>query len=91
MFFMLAWARCGFLKKGARTSYVELVFLHPVQYAGHVVHSGTSGARNVIALFLMLKLDRYRFDKNCAEYTLRGTCVLAPSGICGSCSAFWCI
>jgi hypothetical protein len=40
---------CGFDKKHIRTSYVLLVFLHPVGYAGHVVRSGASGARNVDA------------------------------------------
>jgi hypothetical protein len=29
---------CGFKKKRVGTSYVELVFLHLVAYAGHVVH-----------------------------------------------------
>jgi hypothetical protein len=38
-----------------RTRYIELVFLHLVGSTGHVVHFGTSGARNVDALFFMLR------------------------------------
>jgi hypothetical protein len=31
-------------KGGAKTSYIEHVFLHPAGYAGHVVNYGASGA-----------------------------------------------
>jgi hypothetical protein len=33
-----------FLRKHVGISYVEHMCLHPVGYAGHVVHSGASGA-----------------------------------------------
>jgi hypothetical protein len=42
------------VKKRARTRYVELVFLHPVGSAGHIMHSCVSVAQNVNALFFML-------------------------------------
>jgi hypothetical protein len=35
--------------------------LHLVAYAGHVVHYGASGVRNIDALFFMLMWDRYKF------------------------------
>jgi hypothetical protein len=47
---MLGWDRYGFHKKCADRCYAKLMFLHPVGYAGHVVHSGASGVRNVKAL-----------------------------------------
>jgi hypothetical protein len=53
--FMLRWARCGFHKKRAGTRYAELVFSPLVGYAGRVVHSTTSGARNINAVFFMLR------------------------------------
>jgi hypothetical protein len=42
-FFMLGWDQYGFYKKHAGTRYAELVFLHSVGSADHVVHSGASG------------------------------------------------
>jgi hypothetical protein len=44
LFFMLGWDHYGFDKKYVETRYVELMFLHPVRSAGHVVHSSASGA-----------------------------------------------
>jgi hypothetical protein len=60
---MLGWDWYGFDKKNVMTHYVELVFFHPLRYAGHVVQSGASGVRNIDALFFMLWWDRYRFRK----------------------------
>jgi hypothetical protein len=54
------------IKTCAATHYAELVFLHPLGSVGHVVHYGASEARNIEALFFLLRLDRYGFHKKCA-------------------------
>jgi hypothetical protein len=50
-------------KKCIGTPYIELVFLHPVLYVGHIVHSGASGAQNVDAIFFILVWDWYGFHR----------------------------
>jgi hypothetical protein len=44
-------------QKQIGTRYAELVFFNLVEFAGCVVHSGASVARNVIAIIFMLKWD----------------------------------
>jgi hypothetical protein len=48
---MLGWVWCGFHKKHTRTRYAELVFLHPVEFAGHVVQSSASGRKTLMHSF----------------------------------------
>jgi hypothetical protein len=46
---------------------VSNLFLHPVRSAGHVVHSDASWVRNIDALILMLRWDRYGIHTKCAR------------------------
>jgi hypothetical protein len=56
------------------THHAEHVFLHPVVYAGHVVHSDAFGALNVNALFLCSGGTGIDSTKR-AQDTLGRTCV----------------
>jgi hypothetical protein len=72
---MLLSARCGFHKKYVKTRYTELVFLHPVRYAGHVVHSGTFGAYQCTILHAQVELVWIR--QKAHQDMLHQTCVSA--------------
>jgi hypothetical protein len=67
LFFIFGCAWCGLHKKRPGTRYTELVFLHLVGSAGHVVNFGASEMRNVITILFMHGRDRYGFDKNHAR------------------------
>jgi hypothetical protein len=71
---MLRWDKCWFHKKRAGTRYIELVFLHPVEAARHVVQFGASGVQNMGTLFVMLVWDWYGFDKSRPGYVTRNMC-----------------
>jgi hypothetical protein len=77
------WARCGFHKKCDRTSCVELLFLHPMGFVGHVVHSGASRAKIVDALFFMLRWPRCSFHKTRARTRYVKLVFLHPVGSAG--------
>jgi hypothetical protein len=48
---MHEWAWCGSHKMRTGTRYIELVFLHPLGYVGHVVHSGARGTKCLCTIF----------------------------------------
>jgi hypothetical protein len=71
---MLRWAWCGFHEKCTEKHYAEVVFLHPVESVGHVVHSDAFGARNVNAQIFMLMWDRYGFNKKASGHITPNLC-----------------
>jgi hypothetical protein len=44
LIFLLGWDRYGFKNKRVERHYAKLVFLYPVGYVGHVVHSSAPEA-----------------------------------------------
>jgi hypothetical protein len=80
---MLGWARCGLHKNDTLTPYTELVLLHLVRTADHVVHSAVSGARNIGTLFFMLGWAWCGMHKKRVEIRYTELVVLHPVGSTG--------
>jgi hypothetical protein len=73
-FSMLGWARCGFHKKHTRTRYVELMFLHPVGSAGHLVHFGACGPRKVDAIVFIVGWASIDSTRSAPQHLMRNLC-----------------
>jgi hypothetical protein len=87
---MLWWTQGSFLKNHVGTSYAEVVFLHPVRSACHVVHFSVFEVPNLDALFFMLMWSRCDLHTERWD-TLHGICVFASGGICRPRSVFRCV
>jgi hypothetical protein len=88
---MLGFDKYGFDKKSIGMHYAKHVFLHLVGSAGHVVHSGVSGARNIDTLFFMLGWDWYRLQKRLTGTHCTKHVFLHPVESTGYVVHFWCI
>jgi hypothetical protein len=80
---MLGWDWFGFDEKRARTGYTELVFLHPVGSACHVVDSGASEAQKVDTLFFMPGWARCGFHEKSTRTRYTEVVFLHPIGYAG--------
>jgi hypothetical protein len=83
-------ARCGLRKKHAETRYAELVFLHPVGSAGHVVHSVHTGHEMLMHYFSCWGWAGVDSTKSVMRYVTPNLC-FPSGGICGSRNAFLCV
>jgi hypothetical protein len=66
-----------------RDTLRRTMFLHPVGFAGHIVHSHASATRNFDSLFFMLGWARCGFHKKHAETRYIALVFLYPVGSVG--------
>jgi hypothetical protein len=80
---MHEWDQHRFHKMRVGIPYAELLFLYPVGFAGHIMHSSATGAGNIDVLFFMLGWDRYGFHKKHARTHCAKVVFLQPLGSTG--------
>jgi hypothetical protein len=77
---MLRWDRYGFHENCNRTRYVELLFLHPVGSARHVVHSVRPGRETSMYYFSCLAGTSMDLRKSASGHIVPNLCFLHPEG-----------
>jgi hypothetical protein len=80
----LAWVgQVQIPQKWVRIPYAELMFLHPVVFAGHIVNPCAYGVQNVGALFFVLEWDWCGFNKKLVRISYVELVFLHPVGYVG--------
>jgi hypothetical protein len=90
LFFLLEWDEYGFYKMRDGTPYTKLVFLHPMGYAGRVVHVVRPRRETSMHYFSCLGGTGTDSKNSTSRHVTLNLCFVC-GGICESRSAFRCV